>query len=166
MGTERDTIRIRPAVLEETAALSGIARRAKAFWGYPQEWLDLWAEALTVPAALVSTGNTFVAESVPSGSAAPQLLGFVALSRSDPTTWEIEHLWVEPEHMHRAIGRRLWEHVVAVCRARGAQRIEIDSDPHAEGFYARMGASRIGSTPSTPAGRMLPRMVSRLSDPV
>jgi hypothetical protein len=34
----------------------------------------------------------------------------------------------------------------------------ITADPNAEGFSTRLGARRVGEVPSTPAGRMLPRL--------
>ena len=41
----------------------------------------------------------------------------------------------------------------------GAAALEIDADPHAAGFYERMGAVRIGETPSSLIpGRSLPRL--------
>ena len=73
-------------------------------------------------------------------------------------------LWIEPTHMRRGVGRRLWDHAMAAARAIGFTAVLIDAEPHAEGFYVAMGAERIGAVPSTAiAGRLLPQMRFRLS---
>jgi GNAT superfamily N-acetyltransferase len=72
----------------------------------------------------------------------------------------LDHFWVQPERMGRGIGRELFGHAVGTARAGGATRLEIDSDPHAEAFYRRMGARRIGEVPADVDGvrRVLPRL--------
>ena len=61
--------------------------------------------------------------------------------------------------MRRGVGRRLWEHAVAVAKAGGFTTVLIEADPHAEGFYLAMNAERIGVVPSTVIpGRSLPRL--------
>jgi hypothetical protein len=45
------------------------------------------------------------------------------------------------------------------ARALGISRLLIDADPNADGFYARMGARRVGTVASgSIAGRELPRL--------
>ena len=39
---------IRAADPADAVVLSALAHRAKAFWGYPSEWLALWSEELTL----------------------------------------------------------------------------------------------------------------------
>lgn len=47
-----------------------------------------------------------------------------------------------------------------VAARHGAREMTIDSDPHAEAFYLRMGAVRIGEVPADMDGvvRHLPRL--------
>ncbi|NIQ29145.1 MAG: GNAT family N-acetyltransferase, partial [Acidobacteria bacterium] len=50
----------------------------------------------------------------------------------------------------------------AVNRARslGYERLLVQSDPNAEGFYLRLGAERIGEVPSrVQPGRLLPLLL-------
>jgi hypothetical protein len=57
----------------------------------------------------------------------------------------------------------LWAHLEDAARAAGATRLEVDSDPHAEGFYRAMGMHRAGEAPSgSIPGRMLPHLVKAL----
>ena len=39
---------IRAADPADAVALSALAHRAKAYWGYPSEWLAHWSEELTL----------------------------------------------------------------------------------------------------------------------
>ena len=66
--------------------------------------------------------------------------------------------------MGRGLGRELFHHAVETAGGVGARRLEIDSDPHAEEFYLRMGARRIGQVPADVEGvrRVLPRLEVRL----
>lgn len=157
MAIDAERIRIRRARPSEASVLTDIAHQAKRFWGYPDEFIQLWRDALTLTPVTLQSCDTFVA------TEAGRIRGFVALERLDRSTLEIQHLWVLPESMRRHIGRLLWERAVQWCHEQGARRIEVDSDPHAEGFYARMGMQRIGTTPSIPVGRQLPRL--RWQDP-
>jgi hypothetical protein len=58
---------------------------------------------------------------------------------------------------------RLWEHALASAEALGYRSLLLGSDPNAEGFYAAMGATRIGERESRvsqrlPERRLLPVM--------
>jgi N-acetylglutamate synthase-like GNAT family acetyltransferase len=74
---------------------------------------------------------------------------------------EVEHMWMRPEHMGTGVGRALFTHAKKRAQERGANVLELSADPNAEGFYARMGAKRIGDVSGGMRGhesRVLPRM--------
>jgi GNAT superfamily N-acetyltransferase len=73
-------------------------------------------------------------------------------------------LFVAPDVLRSGLGRRLWAHLEDTARAAGARRLEVDSDPHAEGFYLAMAMRRIGDAPSgSIPGRMLPHLAKELT---
>jgi GNAT superfamily N-acetyltransferase len=146
---------IRRARAGEADALTAIAHAAKRHWGYPEEWISRWRDALTVTPACLDAWAVFVAAEADDGP--PR--GFYALS-ADGALAELEHLWVEPVAMGAGIGRALLEHAVRTARELGAARLRIDSDPHAEAFYLRMGARRIGEVRADvdDVRRVLPRL--------
>jgi GNAT superfamily N-acetyltransferase len=74
---------------------------------------------------------------------------------------ELEHLWVLPERMGAGIGRALFNDAVGRAASLGAEALGIESDPNAEGFYRRMGATRVGGISYSIAGqkRTLPVLV-------
>ena len=60
----RSPVVIRPARPQEAAALTNLAHRAKASWGYPTEWLAEWGPLLTFTPDSIGAHTTLVAELV------------------------------------------------------------------------------------------------------
>ena len=148
---------VRRARPHEAAILSALARRSKAHWGYEAEFLDLVGPAMTLRADDIERHEVWVAED--DGS----LQGYHRVIAGDPA--ELEDLWVEPSAIRSGVGTTLFQHAVERARATGAAALEIDADPHAGGFYERMGARRIGETASTIIpGRLLPRLRLDIND--
>ena len=88
-----------------------------------------------------------------------QLAGFAGLWPAVDGAAHVDPLYVEPEQHGAGIGRLLWSALEAHARETEATRILLDSDPHAVGFYERMGCRVIGEAPSgSIPGRMLPHM--------
>jgi GNAT superfamily N-acetyltransferase len=131
------TIHIRRALAEEAATLSQIALSAKAYWGYSERWMEIWAPLLTIMPEFISSADVWAAE-VNGG-----LSGFYALVFAKQRV-NLEHLWILPAYMGQGIGRALFEHALARCREMQCQGLEIVSDPNAQGFYERMGAKKVG----------------------
>jgi GNAT superfamily N-acetyltransferase len=150
-------IAIRAAHAADSVELTRIAHAAKRHWRYPEALIRLWKRDLTVSPRFLAGHPVYCAErdGVP--------VGFYALSRDDDVP-ELEHMWVAPEHIARGVGRALFAHLVARLRDAGATELRVASDPHAEGFYLRMGARRVGEVASRPPGRRLPLLVLRLED--
>ena len=142
---------IRRAGAGDAEALTALAHAAKRHWRYPEEWMALWRRDLTFTPELIERFPVHVAED---GDA---IVGVYALVFA-AADCELEHFWVAPTRMGSGVGRALFAHAVERCRAIGARRLWISADPNAEGFYERMGARRVGEVPSTPVGRMLPRL--------
>jgi GNAT superfamily N-acetyltransferase len=130
-------MQIKRASPAEAARLTEIALLAKRHWGYPEQWLRIWREQLTVTPEIIRSHETF------SAAADGQAIGFYALGRKGDNP-ELAHMWVLPEWIGRGVGRALFLHAVERAKALGFRKIEIESDPNAEGFYLRMGARRVG----------------------
>ena len=144
--------RIRRARPDEADALTRLATRAKAHWGYEAGFMELVGDAMSLSEEDVEADEVWVLEDE---SGRP--VGFHRVIRGDPA--EIEDMWVEPDAMRSGHGRRLFEHAITVATAGGATAVELDADPNAQGFYERMGMRRIGETSSSLVpGRTLPRM--------
>ena len=129
--------------------LTAIAHAAKRHWGYSEDLISLWQADLTVSPQFIVDCPVFCAVRD------SEIVGFYALSRQGEA-FELEHLWVDPQHMGIGVGALLFQHAVFTVRSMGGSVLNIASDPHAEGFYRRMGAVRVGEVPSRPEGRSLP----------
>ena len=146
---------LRAARADEHAALTALARRAKAHWGYPAAALARWHDALTVTRASIESLPTAVAER--DGA----VVGFFQLRLDGPDV-ALEHLWVQPEQIGQGIGRALLQRAFDETHAAGHQRLCIDADPHAEAFYRACGAERVGLVAAPIEGqpqRVRPQMV-------
>lgn len=127
--------------------LSAIVHAAKAHWGYPAHWLEHWRDQLTITPEFIAAHETFMAE------VDGEIVGFHALVET-PESWRLEHLWVLPKAIGRGFGRSLFSDAAARARKRGALRLTIEADPHAEPFYKHMGAVRTGVIRSVLDGRV------------
>jgi GNAT superfamily N-acetyltransferase len=137
--TTPHSFQIRRAVPGEAEALTALCRAAKRHWGYPEEWMAAWANAVRVTPQAIREEKIFVARRGEEGAR----LGFFGLRR-DGTEWWLEHFWIAPEHIGRGLGRALFATALAEARRLAVTRVRIKSDPNAEGFYLRMGARRVG----------------------
>jgi predicted N-acetyltransferase YhbS len=142
------TTRVRRARRDDCPELTRIAHAAKAYWGYPAAWLQLWDAELTLTPAALQT------DLVACATRETRIVGFYALSGRGARR-ELEHLWVDPPHIGTGVGTVLWRDALRRLQAAGVERVRIVSDPHAEEFYRRLGARRVGRVASRPAGRTL-----------
>jgi GNAT superfamily N-acetyltransferase len=122
---------------DDAVLLTDIAFAAKRHWGYPEKWMESWRDALTVQPEFIAHHETYAA--ILDG----RTVGFYALGRRDDRL-ELLHLWVLPNAMGQGVGRSLFLHCLERARALGCRKLEIESDPNAEGFYQHMGAQRVG----------------------
>ena len=148
---------ILPAKLAQAETLTQIALSAKAHWGYPERWMELWQPQLTFGPGYFEENESWVAEI----DQAP--VGFYTLLEKDENAW-IENLFVSPEAMGKGLGRRLFLHALDRSRQRGFENLRLEADPNAAGFYEKMGMKKIGERLSEVEGqpRILPVMEIRL----
>ncbi|HVE73114.1 MAG TPA: GNAT family N-acetyltransferase [Thermoanaerobaculia bacterium] len=126
-------IEIRRAVSTDSERATELARIAKAHWGYPAEWLAAWDADLEISGDDIERHRTYVA------SVEDQVVGVCQLQESDAHAF-LEHVWVDPSVHRRGVGRALVQH----ARASAPGVLTVVADPHAEEFYLRLGARRVG----------------------
>jgi GNAT superfamily N-acetyltransferase len=148
MMSEPSNFLIRPAAAGEAAALSALALRSKAHWGYDDHFLDTVRPLLTFTEADLAGSPVYVL------TVGGEALGVYRIS-GDPPEGELDDLWLDPSLIGLGYGRRLFAHALVTARELGFTSLLIEGDPNAEGFYVAMGASAIG-TRRSPSGRTLP----------
>ncbi|RIK30518.1 MAG: GNAT family N-acetyltransferase [Anaerolineae bacterium] len=146
-------IEIRSASPNEADALSRIAFSAKAHWGYPKRWMEIWSPQLTFTPEYFQENESWVAE------IDGDPIAFYTLQDRDGIVW-IENLWVMPEYIGKGIGQELFLHAIEMARQRGYKSLQLEADPNAMGFYEKMGMRKIGERHSEVDGqpRILPLM--------
>jgi GNAT superfamily N-acetyltransferase len=148
------------ATPEDADALTEVAFAAKRHWNYPERWIEAWRDILTMRPEFIAANVAYAA--IENGRA----VGFYLLT-TEADGIHLDHLWILPEAMRRGIGRSLFEHAVEQSRNLGFRLIKIEADPNAEGFYQRMGATRVGVNVTEIDGRPreLPLLEFRISNP-
>jgi GNAT superfamily N-acetyltransferase len=146
----------RPAQPDEADALTAIALRAKASWGYSEAFMAACRAELTITPSRVQQGDIWVAE------IDGRLAGFVAGTFRE-TEARVDPLFVDTPYQRQGIGQALMRTFVDACRAKNVSLIDVDADPNAEAIYRRWGFETVGRAPSgSIPGRFLPRMQLRL----
>jgi GNAT superfamily N-acetyltransferase len=150
-------ISIQPAHPEQADQLTCIALAAKAHWGYPERWMEIWKPQLTVSTAYLLEHENWMA--VVNDSP----IGFYTLEEKNGQAW-LENLWVWPKYIGKGIGKALFLHATELARQRGYKVLQLEADPNAAGFYERMGMHKIAERHSEVDGqpRVLPIMEMKL----
>jgi predicted N-acetyltransferase YhbS len=131
---------VRDATADEQGELTRLCVRATMQAGYDQAFIDRAIPGLTVTLPLITAGCVRVAEHKPG-----EVLGVVIVSTTMLQGIALLHgLYVDPPFWRSGVGRVLFEAAIARTKALKAGVLVIYAEPSAEGFYKRMGATRIG----------------------
>jgi GNAT superfamily N-acetyltransferase len=124
--------RIRPPRRREGERLREIAIASKRHWGYDLERVRQWAALGDFSPEGLRKKEFFVAE------VAGAAVGWAAIIPRGDICW-LDDLWICPEWMGRGLGTLLFQRAATRGRELGAFRIEWEAEPHAIGFYTKMG---------------------------
>ena len=141
---------IRLGVPADLSAASDVYRSASLSNAGDRDNLLAHPQYLVLGPEGLAEGRTYVAEE--EGS----LVGFATWIEADGV-FELEDLFVDPGWRRRGIAAALVDRIAQVLRARGVQRLEVTTNPHALGFYRAAGFIDCG-TADTVFGTA-PRMV-------
>lgn len=132
MPTSKDCI-LRPARADERPALVALQARAALANPGDRALLEAHPELIDTPLDPFLAGNVFLVEreGVP--------IGFAELAPREDGGMELEGLFVEPAYWGQGIGRLLIDAARERSRELGATTLHVIGNPHAEGFYARLG---------------------------
>ncbi|MDU5144025.1 MAG: GNAT family N-acetyltransferase [Paenibacillus dendritiformis] len=141
---------IRKATPDEAGNLSGLAFRSKAYWGYSDDFMEACRDDLTISPERIASSLIYVVEED------CRMKGFVGLEIENGECL-LTDLFIEPDAIGKGYGRALLQYIIEKAKDLGIHAVTLHSDPHAENFYLRMGARRIGDIESTVfPGRKLP----------
>jgi GNAT superfamily N-acetyltransferase len=154
---------IRPAARQDAEILTRISFASKGYWGYPDSYFDIWAKELTVDANYIETNDVMVFQQ---GSAVVGYYSIVTLANDlelsgvilEKGVW-LEHMFITPECIGKGIGTQLFAHLHARCKKLRINRLSLLADPHACGFYEKMGCEYKRECPSSIKNRTTPLLV-------
>lgn len=150
---------IRTVTRQDVRQISELAIRSKSHWDYTPDQMTVFRNELTMTPNQLDSRIAFAIEH---GSG---LLGFYTIVKCDDGAAELEHLFIDPEHLRCGLGTQLLRHATAHSRSHGIQKIVVASDPNAAGFYEHHGARLIKQIPSSIPGRTIPQFQIDPSDP-
>ena len=151
---------IRSAKTEDSQVLTEITFTSKGYWNYPKEYFEIWKNELTISSDYILKNEVFVYETDDA------IVGYYSLVelkedmeisgiRIGKGFW-LEHMFIDPGHIRKGIGTKLFGHLRERCMTRGIKELGILSDPNSKGFYEKMGCMYKGEYPSTIQNRTTP----------
>ncbi|MGH8012789.1 MAG: GNAT family N-acetyltransferase [Candidatus Binataceae bacterium] len=144
---------IRAITCDEAGALTELALRSKAHWGYDAAFMADARKEIALTADDLARLTAYGLE------LSGRLAGFYALRPHPDEIVELHDLWMDPEFIGQGHGTRLWLHALAWARSHNFRELTLIADPNAESFYLRRGASTVSYEPSgIRANRRMPVM--------
>ena len=161
-------ITLRKASAKDAAALTAIAFEAKRTWNYPEEYLEIWKDELTITEDYLNESEVFVAEF------RRKIIGFysIVVLQNDKQFGRVtvekgfwmDHLFIVPDYQHKGVGKKLIKHALDHCKDNWIDVLKIFVDPNASGFYEKMGAAFVRNSPSSINDREIPVYAFYLED--
>ncbi|MEO1049280.1 MAG: GNAT family N-acetyltransferase [Bacteroidota bacterium] len=149
-NTANTDLSFRHAKASDIPVLNQISAASKAYWGYPEEWLQRWQPDLMVNAEHLTENTVFVIQ------VGDRLIGFCSIAE-EASFYEVLHLWVLPEFIGKGMGKSLLQHSLKQT-VKLPKMIRVEADPNAAPFYESQGFETFDRVESYPKGRFLPVM--------
>ncbi len=154
---------IRRAKITEDQILTHISFAAKNYWKYPEQYLEVWGNELTITMEYLRQNDVFIIERnmVPVGYySIVELKNDIEIHNDiiSKGIW-LEHMFLIPEYIGKGLGTEMFAHLRDYCQQMQYKEVGILADPNAKGFYEKMGCSYIREIPSNIQGRTTPYLI-------
>jgi GNAT superfamily N-acetyltransferase len=146
------TMKIEKAQTTDSAILTDITYKGKAFWGYSVEQMEHWKNELTISPEYIEKHETYkllIGE---------EIIGYYSFWKMDDNTLKLDDIFLLPEYIGKGYGTILMLDCIDKSKLLQAKRIILDAEPNAEGFYKRLGFETYNRLESSIKGRLLPQM--------
>src|SRR4051812_32652248 len=92
---------IERATLNDSGILTDLTKKSKAYWGYSNEQIELWSEALTITRIYMETKDVFklVLDEI--------IIGYYSFFTVDEDTLKLDNFFILPEYIGKGYGREL-----------------------------------------------------------
>ena|SRR5690606_33202337 len=136
------------ADVNDSELLTATAVNSKMIWGYSEEQMSLWQTELEV------TSTYILQNKVVKCFDNDNFIGFFAIQIYNEIP-EIDHLWLLPGKTNQNYGRKIFQYILEYITSIGFTSIKLVAEPHAKGFYDKMGGKIINKHESKISGRFL-----------
>jgi len=149
---------IEKATVNDHSLLTEITKKSKAYWNYSEDLLLAWDEALTITQDYLNVYPVYklVIEE--------KTVGYYSYFEEKNQTIKLDNLFLLPQYIGKGIGSYLMTDFLNRIQKQNFQRIYLDAEPYAEGFYKKHGFKTIGSFETAIKGRFMPVMELRISN--
>lgn len=133
--------------------LTEITKKSKAFWGYSEEQMMQWNDALTITKEYIQTNFAY------KQTKENQVIGYYSYFNSDAAIIKLDNLFVLPEYIGKGIGNQLMQDFLnRIKENHDIKKVTLDADPNVEKFYQKFGFKTIGQLETSIKNRFLPIM--------
>ncbi len=146
------------AEITDDEILTHITQQSKAYWGFPKEILLEWENLLTISKQYLRENKVFklvIGE---------HIVGYYSYFSTDPTTIKLDNMFILPQYIGTGLGRVLMKDFIEKVRSAEFEKITLDAEPNAAGFYKKWGFVKVGELESSIKDRFLPIMELKLNE--
>lgn len=143
--------KIRNAKIKEAEELTKLAAESEAYWGYDEEFMEIYKIIYSVTPEIISENITYVLEEE------NEIRGFYVVIQ-EAYLGVIEYFYVKPQYMGKGYGKAMWSHMGEICESLGILEIELVTCPQAKDFYTKMGAVVVKEVTSQIDNRKIPKL--------
>ena len=157
---------IRSASADDADRLTELSFASKRYWRYPEHYFQVWKQELTITKSYIKQHTVYTLRNT---TAIIGYYGLVELKEQVavpgivlwPGYW-LDHMFVDPDHIGKGIGRMLFDHLCSLCKQRRIETVHLLADPKAMKFYEKMGCLYQEDVASTISGRCVALMVKTI----
>ena len=146
-------MKVEKANKKDHQVLTEITKKSKAFWGYSEEQMILWNDALTISEDQIE--SQFIYKLIHEN----QIIGYYSYYFETEKTIKLDNLFLLPEFIGKGIGNQLMtDFLNRIKEITTINKVILDADPNAEKFYQKFGFNTIGQLETSIKNRFLPQM--------
>ena len=150
-------ITIRKAMPDDCQVLTELSFASKRYWNYPDSFFEVWKDELTITREYLAANRVYVAvvtnEIIGYFSVVEVRHSFFAGNVFIHKGFWLEHMFIKPSYIRAGIGTKLIIFARELCHGDGIDGLFLFADPHARGFYDKVGADYLGESSSNIEGR-------------
>lgn len=132
--------------------LTQITKKSKAFWGYSEDLLQVWNEALTITQEYINTHQVFTFK------VDDNIVGYYSYILEEEENIKLDNLFLLPQFIGKGFGSFLLTDFLNRIQNQNYKRIYLESEPYAEGFYKKHGFQTIDKVKTAVKDRFMPVM--------